>query len=296
MSWSSYHSHCYYCDGKGSPSQYIKEAIDKGVKVLGFSSHAPVPFKTDWTMPVEKLPEYLQRIDELKLKHYGDLLILKSLEVDYIPGVTGVNHPLIKNSKLDYTIGSVHYVDKFKNGDHWSIDDSFDDFLKGVTYIFDGNVKRAVERYFELQQEMLNNQPPDILGHMDKIRFHNLVGFLFDEKQQWYKNMVYDTLILAKEKGVIVEINTKYYERADLFFPSKNHFKWMHQNGIPVTINSDVHNPEKVIAGFREAASLLLESDYKEVWEWSGSGFEPVSLTKKGVLFSDKTFIDHECL
>ncbi|MDC7224950.1 MAG: PHP domain-containing protein, partial [Spirochaetales bacterium] len=36
-----YHTHCYYCDGKGKPKAYAESALEKGFTALGFSSHSP---------------------------------------------------------------------------------------------------------------------------------------------------------------------------------------------------------------------------------------------------------------
>src|SRR5690606_864226 len=140
-------------------------------------------------------------------------------------------------------------VDRLPNGKHWSIDNNNSEFETGVNQTFGGDVARAVKRYFELQRHMILESHPDILGHCDKIRMHNLVHPYFDENEAWYIQEVQDLLKLAAEKQVIVEINTKYFSRKELFFPSRTHFKFMHNHGIRVTINSDAHRPEALISG-----------------------------------------------
>ena len=105
MSWTNYHGHSRYCDGKGEIEDYIAKAKELKMRVLGMSSHAPVPFDTDWTMPKLKLPDYLLEMEELKSKHNNDeFTLLKSLEVDYIPDLTGPAHPDIVSANLDYVI------------------------------------------------------------------------------------------------------------------------------------------------------------------------------------------------
>jgi histidinol-phosphatase (PHP family) len=283
MSWSNYHGHCFYCDGKESPDAYIAEAESQNMRVIGFSCHAPVPFDTTWTMPADRLPQYLDQIENLKNSVNEGLLVLKSLEVDYIPGIAGPYNPQILASHLDYVVGSVHYVEAFPSGVRWSIDNNNTEFESGITQIFNGDVKLAVTRYFELQMEMCTNEAPDILGHMDKIRMHNLVKPHFNEFEDWYIKMLYDTLITARDKGIIVEINTKYFTRNGMLFPSQQHFKWMHKNGIKVTISSDAHKPASLTSGFFEVAAMLLEAGYREIWEWNGSGFAPFGFTKEGL-------------
>lgn len=285
MSWTNYHGHCHYCDGKGSIEEYVKKAIDYKMPVLGISSHAPVPFETTWTMPGDKLPLYLEEINKLKSRYKDDIELLTSLEVDYIPGLTGPLNKQIVNAKLDYVIGSVHYVDCFDNGIYWSIDNNNSEFEKGLNEIFNNDMRKVVNRYFFLQQQMCETQKPDIIGHIDKVRMQNVLKPYFNEHDSWYLRLVYDTLKLAAEKEIIVEINTKYLKRSGVLFPAKEHFKWMKNQGVRVTINSDAHNPEFLISGFDDVALLLIEAGYKELWEWNGSGFAPFSFNKNGLIF-----------
>jgi histidinol-phosphatase (PHP family) len=285
MSWSNYHGHCHYCDGKGAPEEYITAALDFKMPVLGISCHAPVPFETTWTMPEEKLPLYVSEMQSLKNQYAGRIKLLTALEVDYIPGLAGPLHPRILSAGIDYVVGSVHYVEAFETGEHWSIDNNNTEFEKGVVEIFQNDVRRAVKRYFNLQQEMCANETPAFLGHMDKIKMHNLVKPHFNEASTWYLSMVYETLSLAVEKEIIVEINTKYFDRAGLLFPGKEHFKWMKQNGVRVSINSDAHKAESVLSGFTEVASLLKQAGYQELWQWTGNGFSPRGFKETGIIW-----------
>lgn len=284
MSWSNYHTHSCYCDGKGELEEYIIRAKELNFNALGLSSHAPVPFDTWWTMPKEKLPSYLAEINILKQK-YNDknFTLLSSLEVDYVPEMMGPAHLDILSAKLDYIIGSVHFVDKFDSGEIWTIDSNIEVFEKGIKEIFGGDVLKAVYRYFNLQMEMIDTEPPHIIGHCDKIRMHNVKKYFFDENAKNYISKVYDLMKFSAEKGVIVEINTKYLERANLLFPAKEHFKWMRQNKIPVTINSDAHHPDKLTEGFSEVVRLIIDAGYKELWEWNGKEFSPFGFDENGI-------------
>ncbi|GAO30287.1 histidinol-phosphatase [Geofilum rubicundum] len=286
MSWSNYHGHCYYCDGKEVPEAYVKEALKQQMRVIGFSCHAPLPFETGWTMPADKLDDYLTEIDQVTRNAPQGLTVLKSLEVDFIPGIMGPNHPDIQALGLDYVVGSVHYVDRLPNGNHWSIDNSNSEFAEGIQEIFKGDVQLAIQRYFELQRQMLMEGSPDILGHCDKIRMHNLVHPHFSETDEWYIREVHDLLKLAAEKQVVVEINTKYFTRKGIFFPSQDHFKYMFDNGVRVTINSDAHRPEALLSGFAEVAELLLKAGFTHLWEWDGDQFSPHSFSEEGINWS----------
>src|SRR3954468_8935794 len=116
--WANFHSHSEYCDGQGPLTAYADKAVELGMKSIGFSSHAPVPFECSWCMKKEKLPGYLEEIDSMK-KLYPSIELYKGMEVDYIPDVVSYND---FKTVLDYGVGSIHFVDQFADGKPWEID------------------------------------------------------------------------------------------------------------------------------------------------------------------------------
>jgi histidinol-phosphatase (PHP family) len=283
--WANYHGHSFFCDGNGYPEEYIKRAVELRMKIIGISSHAPVPFETGWNMNSSRQMEYLDLIKKLKEKYAGQIEVLASMEVDFIPGMMGPGHQNVEAANLDYIIGSVHFADPFPDGTPFSIDDPTELFIRVINEIYEGDVKKAVRRYFELQQEMLDQQPPHIIGHLDKIRMHNRNRFFFDETDDWYLQLLHDTLKLAAEKGVIVEVNTKYYKTAGLSFPSSEHFLWMAENNIPMTLSSDAHQPDNLLSGFGDVAGLLKGSGIDHLWQYQGNGllFSPREYNEEGI-------------
>ncbi|MCU4158046.1 histidinol-phosphatase [Carboxylicivirga sp. A043] len=262
MGWTNYHGHCDYCDGQGKIEDYIQKAIELKMDAIGISSHAPVPFPTDWTMPAYKLEDYLKELEGLKEKYKGQINVYKALEVDYIPGLASPKHEKIVDANLDYTVGSVHYIGQMNDGTHWAVDAPADEFKKGLIETFKGDIKRAACKYYELQREMLEQATPDIIGHMDKIKMHNLTFNLFNESDKWYVDEVHKTLELVKKKGVIVEINTKAYYRDGHLFPGPEHFDKIKELDIPITINSDAHHPDKLTNAFEEVEAMLLKAGF----------------------------------
>lgn len=287
MSWTNYHGHCNYCDGHAQMEEYIIAAIEKNMRTIAFSSHAPVPFDCFWTMKREELTNYLTDIEKYRIKYKSQINILSSLEIDYIPDLTGANAPLLKDLKLDFKIGSIHFVDNFKGGQPWNIDGSFVDFMKGINNVFQGNVKNAVKRFWQLNREMVLTQGIDIVGHLDKIKMHNIPEPLFDEKADWYLHEVEETLDVLKKKEVIVEINTKSFERNGLLFPGEELFELMHNKGVSVTINSDAHYPDKLTTGFEFVAEALLKAGYNTLKEYSNGKWIDVPFNKNGISWNE---------
>ncbi len=279
MGWTNYHGHCDYCDGQGSIEDYILKAIELKMDAIGISSHSPLPFWTDWNMPAVKLPAYLNEVDTLKEKYKGRICVYKSLEVDYIPGLMSTQQDVIKSAGLDYVVGSVHFIGQMHDGIHWAADAPLAEFEQGLQESFGGDIKKAAKHYYQLQREMLVEATPDIIGHMDKIKMHNVRLNLFDESEQWYLEEVHKTLELIKQKGVIVEINTKAYFRDGHLFPGPEHFAKIKDLDIPITINSDAHHPDKLVNGFDEVAQLLLEAGFTHTTELIDGEWQQVTLT-----------------
>lgn len=285
MSWTNYHSHCHYCDGKYGPEQYIVSAIEKGLIAYGYSSHAPVPFETVWTMKKEKAPAYVAEIHQLKEKYKGDIQVYCGLEVDYIPHVTGPKSKAIIGLGLDYTVGSVHFVEYFPDGKGWEIDGSHQLFLDGLHQIFKGDSKKAVTRYFELTRQMVEQECPDVIGHIDKIKIQDEEGRLFSQQADWYQQEIDKTLDVIAQTGAIIEVNTRgiYKKKTRETYPGKQILEKIFQLGIPVTINSDCHHPDEITASFEEAAALLTGIGFKQVKVLLDGQWQGVELSRRGL-------------
>jgi histidinol-phosphatase (PHP family) len=253
--WANFHTHSKYCDGKGELMDYVQRANDLDLLSLGFSSHAPVAFTTPWTMKPELLDDYIDEIKRIK-KSTATVEVYSGLEVDFIPEITSPN--LFKD-KVDYTIGSIHFVDEFPDGTGWEIDGTHALFLEGFSKIFNNDIRNTIHRYFELTREMMTTACPTILGHLDKIKIQNIDHKFFKETDSWYQNEIKKTIDLIQDAGAIVEVNTRgiYQKKSDTTYPSPWILEMLHQKNIPVTISSDAHHRDDIINQFPETAFLL---------------------------------------
>lgn len=280
--WSNFHTHSNYCDGKGDLIDYVRKATDLGLISLGFSSHAPVPFSTLWTMKADRFSDYLSSIEKLRRSTHA-LELYKGLEVDFIPGVTSPN---LFKEKLDYTIGSIHFVEKLPNGSGWEIDGTHASFLEGFAKIFNNNIRDTIVRYFELTREMIVNACPTIIGHVDKIKIQNIDNKFFDESDSWYQDEVKKTIDLIYASGAIVEVNTRgvYQKKSSTTYPSPWILEILHQKNIPVTINSDAHHMDDVVNYFPETARLLKEIGFRTITVLSEGIWKAFSYNDDGII------------
>jgi histidinol-phosphatase (PHP family) len=249
---------------------------------IGFSSHAPVPFPVTWTMKKDDLPKYLTDIEALK-KDFPTLQLYNGLEIDFVPGKVA---PADFQQLLDYTIGSIHFVDFFPDGKPWEIDGSPIVFKDGLNKIFKNSFKDAVSRYFELTREMIDTSCPTIVGHLDKIKIQNHDGEFFSESDPWYQQQMIETLNKIADSGAIVEINTRgiYQKKSHTTYPSPWVIELMRLRHIPVTINSDAHHPDDLINQFEETASLLYTLGYRKISILRDGSWQPVNLDPNGIV------------
>lgn len=282
--WTNYHCHTNYCDGKKSVADVVAAAKGKGIMSLGISSHAPLPFETKWAMKRAMLAAYLDDINNAKAGT-GNMQLYAGLEVDFIPGrIT----PYSFKDCLDYTVGSVHFVN-----DTWEIDNTYDVFMDGLTNIFKGSIRDAVGRYYALTREMVSTTPPNIVGHMDKIKMHNRGDHFFMEDEPWYREQVDLTLDAIGKADCIIEVNTRgiYQKKTDTTYPSPWILKEILRKNIPITISSDAHHPDDLVNHFPETARQLIDIGFKKIRILLDGRWTDVAFNENGI--SNKDLSNH---
>jgi histidinol-phosphatase (PHP family) len=276
----NYHTHTLYCDGKGDPGSYVAEAIRLGMHSLGFSAHSPLPFDTPFAISKDKLEEYCRHILRLKSEFKDSIGIYLALEIDYIPGISEDFDRFRNHYPLDYTIGSVHLVRPADREGLWFIDGPLSiTYDSGLSELFDNDIRKAVSTYYLYLNQMITDQRPTIIGHLDKIKMHN-GGRFFSEDEPWYIRLVEETLDTIRSSGGIVEVNSRgiYKKRSDSHYPGPWILEKMLKLNIPVTISTDAHRPEELVSYFDETADLLKQIGYRTLWYLNNNNWEEQSL------------------
>jgi histidinol-phosphatase (PHP family) len=259
---SNFHSHCTFCDGHSEPEEFVKAAIDAGFVAYGFSSHSPLPFKTFWNMDAEKMPLYIAEINRLKQKYSNRIKIYLGLEIDYLDDTYNASIEYFRQLPLDYRIGSLHFMPcggPLTEANMSCIDGPYSDFETDVNEHFGGSIRRMTEKFFANSMRMVEAGGFDIVGHIDKIYMNGSRHPDFDINAEWYQKPFLKLLDLVAEKGLTVEINTKYMQRYGWTFPHVDAYKELKRRNIPVMVNSDCHYTSLVNDG-RDAAMELFNS------------------------------------
>jgi histidinol-phosphatase (PHP family) len=126
---------------------------------------------------------------------------------------------------------------------------------------------------------MIITQKPDIIGHLDKIKMYNRNRY-FLEDENWYVQLIEETLDLIRENQCVVEVNTRglYKKRSDSLFPGPDILRKIKAMKIPITLCSDAHKPSELSLGFEEARKLLTGIGFKSLSVITHEGWREVSL------------------
>lgn len=278
MNLTNYHSHCLYCDGRADMEAFVRFALSGGFSSYGFSSHAPLPFPTSWTMEWDRMDDYLSEFHRLKAKYAERIELYVGLEIDYLDETSHPGIARFRDLPLDYRIGSVHMLPTAE-GEVVDIDVPADTFCRLVDIRFGGDLDRVVHLYYDRLLRMVELGGFDIVGHADKMHYNASCyrrGLLDEE---WYDDLVRSYFQEIARHGYQVEVNTKSYLDKHVLFPNVRYFSYLNRLGIRVQVNSDAHYPERINDGRREALQALHRAGYRSVMELHDGTWQPVPLT-----------------
>ena len=280
MYLTNYHTHYSICDGKAEAREFVRVALEKGFKALGFSSHGPLPYENRWTMKPENLPRYLAEVRELKKEFAGRLEIYLGMEADYIEGVQGPSDPFFTNLGLDYIIGAMHIIRDPSNGSCRELDASEETYRIILEEDFKGDIRAFAAEYFRLVGDMTIRHRPEIIGHFDLIKKNNPDERYFKESEAWYRKTVQAVLPAVKASGSIVEVNTGGLarKRTVTVYPSPWILHELRKEEIPVMVNSDAHSPENLDAYYDEAIEAVKDAGYRKLLMLLGGRWQEISI------------------
>lgn len=257
---TSYHTHSHYCDGEGEIAAVVEAAIAAGLTEIGISSHAPLPFVSDWNMPIDQLPRYVEEVHKLRRRYQDRIRVLLAAEIDYIPTDEVARFQMTEIFPLgfDYFVGSVHFLGQ-RNPPR-GFDGTEGEFRELLFEEYDGDMESMATDYYTRMQGVLTFPHVKIVGHLDRIKRWNAEHTYFSGDESWYRAAVERTLEAIAASGHIVELNTSGWRQGlGEPYPSVEILRRISELGIPVTVDSDSHTPGDVDAGFAQAASLLAD-------------------------------------
>ena len=253
MILSDFHMHTYYCDGKDSPEDMVKSAIEKGFTAIGFSGHSYAPQDADWCMGRQQTASYRRSIAALKEKYRGQIDIYCGVEQDY--------YAPLPAKPFDYSIGSVHDL---KTGcGYTSVDESPRALAEIRDQYFGGDIYALINEYYRLVSDVINKTKCDIIGHFDLITKFNEHCEFFDPGDPRYVKASRAAADELLKYGIPFEINTGAISRGyrSQPYPSFDIIRYIASEGGRFILSSDAHSRENIGYKFDEIGRFLAEEN-----------------------------------
>lgn len=230
-------------DSVEDPEKIVESAIDKNIKVMGFTDHYDI-FLGDREPNMYNLIDYFKEIDRLKDKYSSKIKILRGIEIGLNLNHKGLIDKLIALYPFDYVIGSIHGI--------------YEDDIYEIRHDIEKNPSFWLKKYYAYILECVRAFDNfNILGHLDYIDRYIDV----DYDPCIYMSSVEEIFKLLIKKNIALEINTGGLRRGLNFAHPKKVFldKYFDLGGRVLTLASDGHRACEVGADFDFALKYISE-------------------------------------
>lgn len=233
--------HSTFSDGSATIDQMAGAAIEKGLSAIVITDHMPLDFPTRYAMDPEKIPAYREEIKKAAHSRRKDITVLSGMEMEFIPGHEKWIEE-IKNMGWDMLLISIHEIVTEKGT--FLINGREDEFRQTLETAFANDFQAFCREYYALFQQAAKTGWFDTAGHLDVLKKHNRNNCYFDENQDWYRELVHNTLDAIAAAGMKMEINTNgLHHPAAATYPSHWIIQEAMKRGIPLVLGSDAHYP-----------------------------------------------------
>lgn len=224
---NNYHTHTARCrHASGIDKEYVENAIESGMKVLGFSDHAPMIFPTDdyystFRMYLKDAADYADSVHSLKKEYAGKIDIRLGFELEYYPDLFDKTIDFLNQFGYDYLILGQHFTDnEYEPYAHYSGHKT-----KDVS---------VLDKYIAQVLEGLGTGKFLYVAHPDLIHFTGSDKIYTEKMTQFCKNI--------KTLGYPVEFNLLGFAEHRQY-PNKKFWNIVSQVGNDVVIGFDAHSP-----------------------------------------------------
>ena len=237
-----YHTHTKRCHHAiGDDEQYVLRAIERGVKLIGFSDHAPMPYPDGYVsyykMGENEIGEYFSTLLALREKYADKIEIKIGFETEYYPDLWDACLKYWSDYPIDYLILGQHFL-------------SGEGYIPNVKYSgYLTNDVSALSTYVDRVISAINTDKISYVAHPDLLNFEG--------DGEIYKREMTRLIKEANRLEIPLEINLlglsegRAYPRADFWTLAG-------ELGARAVIGCDAHEPDRVA---RES-EILAAYDY----------------------------------
>jgi histidinol-phosphatase (PHP family) len=192
-------------------------------------------------------------IDRLRERN-PELQIRAGIELDNDPIHSAAGRNWIEKhwDKLDFVLGSVHFLDR--------ADQMFDSMPDGAAQFEGRNIDAIYVDYFRRVREIAATGLVDCLAHLDLIKIHGHrpcgeIGSLVNE-----------TLDFIRTRNLAVELSTAGWRKpVKELYPSDRIIELAREKGIPFTTASDAHSHAQLGEEFASLAQKMANFGIRQV-------------------------------
>jgi histidinol-phosphatase (PHP family) len=256
-----FHVHTSFCPhGSYDKTElYVKKALDRGLKYLSFTEHAPLPEgfidpapSHDSAMKLGDVEAYFDEVDQLKQKYRDKIMIKSGFEVDYLDGLEDKTEALLNTfgEKLEDSILSVHML-KAPNGEWVCIDFSPEEYERIIGLY--GSTDAVYEAYYKTLlkavQADLGIYKPKRIGHLTLIEKFSKRYPSVQRCDEYIDRILKE----IKDKGYALDANSAgyYKELCGSVYPSPKILIKAQKMNIPIVFGSDSHTADHIGRGLQ---------------------------------------------
>jgi histidinol-phosphatase (PHP family) len=183
-----------------------------------------------------------------------DVKVRAGIEVDNDPQTSAAGRNWVEKNwnKLDFVLGSVHYLD--------DPEQMFDSLPDGAGQFVGRSIDEIYEDYFRRVREIASTGLVDCLSHLDliKIHGHRPCGDV--------RAIINETLDFIRSRNLAIELSTAGWRKpVDELYPSDAIIKLAIEKGIPFTTASDAHSRAQLAENFDRLAEKMSILGIREV-------------------------------
>lgn len=242
------HSHTTLCKHAiGTPADYARAAVRRGLKGIIFTCHCPLPDNISHAvrMRPDEYETYVDLVARTRTAFANDVDVRLGLESDFYPGVEPWLEKLHARVPLHHVLGSVHT----------QVPDYRSQYFRGDWFDYQ-------QTYFEHLAQAAETGLFDTLAHPDLVKN--------EAPREWLLSRIEPYILRSLDRiaktGVAMELNTSGMNKAlPEMNPGPRILELIRQRGIPVVIGADAHRPERVGDGFTVALEQLQSLGFKDV-------------------------------
>ena len=249
---ANYHTHTVFCDGRDTPEELVRTALDKKFTHLGFSGH----MDPDIHMELDAYVKEIQRLQRL----YGkEIDILLGIELDnlYDPSCAG---------EAEYVIGSTHFLD-VDSLEPMSVDNTEEIFARLCHEFYEDDYYRLAKAYYDLEARVFDRLHCTFVGHFDLVTRFNDTMQVLDETDRRYRMPALEAMEYLVSEDVPFEINCGAVNRGRKkeLYPNRHLLKSLAEMGGRILISSDAHQKELLDGGFETAVETAVSCGFTHV-------------------------------